>query len=76
MNYFKTSTLLVFIFLSLSFYEGKGQTEVTSKTESVKNNIIQKTYYLKGFKQSCCTGIVNYSLKEVIGFIVLYNLTV
>ena len=41
----------------------------TPAIQQEQNNIIKKTYKLKGFKQNCCTGIVNYALKEVDGFI-------
>ncbi len=59
------------LFLLLSC-EGKSQennsnTSVTSTKKALSN--IKTTYTLKGFKKSCCTGIVNYSLKEVDGFI-------
>lgn len=54
--------------LLLTSCEGKAQSENSKKTEQESNNI-KKTYTLKGFKQSCCSGMVNYSLEEVNGFI-------
>lgn len=42
---------------------------ITKKETKNKSTIISKTYKLKGLKQSCCLGIVTYSLKEVKGFI-------
>lgn len=73
MKQFKISTLIAFSILLLISCEGKGQTkinsETTTKTVVVKNNTMGKTYKLKGFKQSCCSGIVEYSLKEVTGYI-------
>ena len=52
---------------SAMFFHDADTTISTSQQE--QSNIIKKTYKLKGFKQSCCTGIVNYALKEVDGFI-------
>jgi len=45
-----------------------GMSQTHEKTE-VSNKIVQKTYRLKGFKQSCCSGIINFSLEEVEGYI-------
>ncbi len=69
MKHFKITTLVLLSFLALTSCESKGQTKVDSKTESIVSNTIEKTYKLKEFKQSCCTGIVEYSLKEVAGYI-------
>jgi copper chaperone CopZ len=73
MKHLKKITLIAFSILLLTSCEGKSQTKTSSKTASktevVKSNTTQKKYELKGFKQSCCTGIVEYSLKEVPGFI-------
>lgn len=41
----------------------------TQAKEVAKTSIEKKTYKLKDFKQSCCIGILNYSLKEVEGYI-------
>lgn len=70
MKHFKILTILLFSFLFLTACESQGQTsESETKEISVTNQTIQKTYKLKGFKQSCCSGIVDYALKEVDGFI-------
>jgi len=71
MKKFKSVTLIASSILLLSFCEGRSQTKIESKTEINTNNIIQTKYKLKGFKQSCCVGIVEYSLKEVKGIIKL-----
>ncbi|UTW66531.1 heavy-metal-associated domain-containing protein [bacterium SCSIO 12643] len=47
-----------------------GMSQTQEKTE-VSNKIVQKTYRLQGFKQSCCSGIINFSLEEVEGYIKL-----
>lgn len=73
MKTIKITTFITFCFLLLSFNLSNSQSKPTikasQKTENVEANIIKKTYTLKGFKQSCCTGIVEYSLKEVEGYI-------
>lgn len=71
----KFKTIVYITFLSF-FLLGSCQSQ-TQKKESKKeteekievSTSIEKTYKLTGFKQSCCTGIVNYSLQEVDGFI-------
>lgn len=69
MKHLKTINLILFGILSIISFELKSQTNTKFKTEIVTNNTIKKTYKLKDFKQSCCIGIVEYSLKEVTGFI-------
>lgn len=73
MKTIKITTLIAFCFLlfsyNLSYSQSKPTTKANPKTENIKNTIVKKTYTLKGFKQSCCTGIVEYSLKEVEGYI-------
>ena len=65
-------TFIICIFL-LTSCEGKSQTKNTTNVsglkETVTNKIVKKTFKLKGFNKSCCTGIVKYSLKEINGFI-------
>ena len=69
MKHFKITTLVLFSILLLTSCESKAQTKTDLKTETVTSNTIEKTYKLKEFKQSCCSGIVEYSLKEVEGYI-------
>ncbi len=73
MKHFKTSSLIALSIVSLTFCEVKSQASESTKTklstEINKHESTKKTYKLKGFKQSCCSGIVEYSLKEVDGFI-------
>lgn len=63
----------IFCALLLTSCEGRSQTKNTVKAvkskEVIANKSTKVTYKLKGFKQSCCTGIVKFSLKEVGGFI-------
>lgn len=53
--------------------KGKAQTKVSENTSTptklTSNKKASKTYKLKGFNKACCIGIVNYSLKEVDGFL-------
>lgn len=69
MKHFKTTILIAFSILLFTSFDVQSQTNTETKTEIITNNTVQKTYKLKGFKQSCCTGIVEYSLKEVTGYI-------
>lgn len=52
---------------------GNAQTKTAEKTgkltELTANKKVSRTYKLKGFNKACCIGIVNYSLKEVDGFL-------
>ncbi|MCF2876530.1 MULTISPECIES: heavy-metal-associated domain-containing protein [unclassified Tenacibaculum] len=69
----KIQNLLLIIAVSLIFLascQSQNKTNKDAKVKEIaKSGIITKTYTLEGFKQSCCTGIVNYSLKEVNGYI-------
>ena len=71
MNQFKLSLIIALSAILFISCEGKSQANNNEKTkqEITKSNILKKTYILKEFKQSCCSGIVEYSLKEVSGFI-------
>ena len=69
MKKIRTSTIIIIGVLLLSPFSVSSQTKTELKTEVIKNSTIKKTYHLKDFKQSCCSGIVNYSLNEVKGFI-------
>ncbi|WP_086030421.1 heavy-metal-associated domain-containing protein [Tenacibaculum holothuriorum] len=63
---------IIMLLIGVLFFtscESKSQTKSELKTKTVANNTVEKTYKLKGFNQSCCIGIVNYSLKEVNGFV-------
>ncbi|NLR90816.1 heavy-metal-associated domain-containing protein [Flammeovirga agarivorans] len=59
-------TIVGLLFIS-SCSTSNGNT--TEKVSSITVKQTEKTYQLKGFKSSCCTGIVNYSLKEVDGYL-------
>lgn len=71
MKSFKIVTIAIFSFLLLVSCEGKSQTKVdsTTKKEAIKNKITESTYKLEGFTKSCCSGIVEYALKEVDGYV-------
>ncbi|WP_040280028.1 heavy-metal-associated domain-containing protein [Psychroserpens damuponensis] len=71
MNILKSKSLILFSSLLLTTCVGISQTKTDSevKTETNQNKTIKKTYQLKRFKQSCCTGIVEFSLKKVKGYI-------
>lgn len=60
------TTVLIFAFTLMTTPQVFSQEKVDRQNNS---EMVQKTYKLKGFKQSCCTGIVEYSLKEVKGYI-------
>lgn len=68
MKYFKILTFIAFSILLLSSCEENNPQKATTIKIS-QENTIKKTYKLKGFKQSCCTAIVEYSLKEVDGYV-------
>jgi len=71
MKHLKTINLIIFMAMLLTTLNIEAQTQVKSNTKSkvVQNNSVQKKYKLKGFKQSCCTGIVAYSLSKVEGYL-------
>ena len=71
MNQFKLSLIIALSAILFISCEGKSQANNNEKTkqEITKSNILKKTYILKEFKQSCCSGIVEYSLKEVSGLL-------
>ncbi|CAM1343668.1 hypothetical protein [Tenacibaculum amylolyticum] len=73
MKQFKIITLAVFGVLLLTSCEGRSQakkeTTIKKETSATSNALVQKQYKLSGFKQSCCTGIVEYSLKETKGYV-------
>lgn len=41
----------------------------SATTEKSQSTTVKKTYKLKNYSKSCCTGLVEYALKEVNGFI-------
>jgi len=65
MKYFKTILLITFCIFVLNSCKNENKTQVKQKTKIETNKTAIKTYKLKGFKQSCCNGIVEYSLKEL-----------
>ncbi|AZQ62738.1 copper chaperone [Flammeovirga pectinis] len=60
------SSLLLATVTSCTTSTKKHETEIVVTTEQT-----QKTFKLKKFKSSCCVGIVQYSLKELDGFIMM-----
>ena len=68
------SIIVTILYLSL-FISCQGisqQIDPLSNAASKETNsslIVKKIYHLHGFNQSCCVGIVNYSLKEINGYI-------
>ena len=63
-------TTLIIAFILNSTLQAQNQNNDSSKIEHQEQaQIIKKTYTLKGFKQSCCTRIVDYALKEVKGYL-------
>ena len=44
-------------------------TNQNNKSKKVTKNIVQRTYKLKGFKQSCCYNMVEFTLQELKGYV-------
>ncbi|WP_196885438.1 heavy-metal-associated domain-containing protein [Aureivirga sp. CE67] len=59
--------ILIFASLFFSCQSKETKPKETIKTEKQQTGIVQKTYKLDQFKQSCCIKIVDYSLKKIDG---------
>jgi copper chaperone CopZ len=59
------TALLSIILITVSCAQDNQKTKTEGQFQT---SIVQKSYRLKGFKQSCCFGIVEYALKEVKGY--------
>lgn len=73
MKHLKTILFVGLGGIALAFYAINNQaiTGVSPQppSKATVSDTVKKTYKLKEFKQSCCSAIVEYSLKEVKGYI-------
>lgn len=69
MNYIKTITFVILSAVIFNSCQENAKEKTVTKTEVTSSNIVEKSYKLKGFTKSCCAGIVEFSLKEVQGYL-------
>ncbi|APD06024.1 hypothetical protein UJ101_00477 [Flavobacteriaceae bacterium UJ101] len=68
-NLFKSTLLSCVTLLFIGCGESNAQQTITETSKQQSKNLTKRTYTLQNFKQSCCSKIVDYSLKEVEGYI-------